>query len=84
MKLLKFVGFSSAPPHTPHTTPPKLTHTTPHKKTDIYTAYILVIALNFLRVIFQTPQIYKKSAAIYVVICNKTYLLKLFDSQNPT
>lgn len=51
---------------------------------DIYTAFIFVIALNFLRVIFQTPQIYKKSAAIYVVICNKTYPLKLFDSQNPT
>lgn len=51
---------------------------------DIYTAFIFEIAPNFLRIIFQTPQIYKKSATIYVLVCNKTYPLKLFDSQNPT
>ena len=51
---------------------------------DIYTDFIFVIALNFLRIIFQTPQIYKKSATIYVVICNKTYPLKILAPQNST
>ena len=44
---------------------------------DIYTAFIFVIALNFLRIIFPMAQIYKKTATIYGAVF---FLLIIFIS----